>query len=180
MEENVLNKPIDFACPKDKHPLHSIENTLHCIECNRTYPITDGIPDFLTADTQANAASVYGGTSKITTINRMARRMDFFAPIYESRWFVSTLLRLSGIRGDTSRFMEQLARFHAKTLLGITGSILDVACGPATYSRRVASPSMIFYGIDISMGMLRQGQLFIERDHIAGVHLARSCRRAPF
>jgi ubiquinone/menaquinone biosynthesis C-methylase UbiE len=59
-------------------------------------------------------------------------------------------------------------------LEGVAGSVLDVACGPATYARRIASPSRNVHGIDISMGMLRQGKVYVERDNVSGVHLARA------
>ena len=59
--------------------------------------------------------------------------------------------------------------------------MLDVACGPATYSRRLASQSRNVYGIDISMGVLRQGMIFVERAGVLGVHLARaSVDELPF
>jgi Isocitrate/isopropylmalate dehydrogenase len=90
--------------------------------------------------------------------SRIAKTMDFVAPIYESGPFASVLTKLSGISGG-SRFIGSIASFHSETLKGITGSILDVACGPATYSRRIASPSRNVYGIDISMGLLPSASL---------------------
>ena len=153
--------PLSYACPKCKRPLRSGDNALYCNECNRTYPIADGIPDFL-SQTSLTPAALH-----------IAKVMDFVAPIYESRLFVSVLVRLSGVRGG-SRFMDTIASFHSETLKGITGSLLDVACGPATYSRRIASPSRNVYGIDISMGVLKQGMTYIARDGVLGVHLARA------
>jgi len=174
MVNDTLVKQISFVCPKCKHPFHSGDGSLWCSECNRNYPIIDGVPDFLAEDLQANAAPVYGGTSSITTIKRMARQMDFFAPVYESVFFASTLVKLSGIRGDSRRFINRIASFHSRTLESVTGSVLDVACGPATYGRRLASPSRSIYGIDISMGMLQQGMTYIKRDKVQGVQLARA------
>jgi ubiquinone/menaquinone biosynthesis C-methylase UbiE len=59
--------------------------------------------------------------------------------------------------------------------VGSTGGvILDVACGPGTYGRRVASKSRTIYGIDASMSMLRRGVRYVERDHIPNVHFARA------
>jgi uncharacterized protein YbaR (Trm112 family) len=156
MSEITPISPISFACPTCKHPLRSVDNALHCNECNRTYPIAGGIPDFLSQASLAPAAS------------HLAQVMDFVAPIYESRLFVSVLLRLSGIRGSGSRFIDRIAGFHAETLKGITGALLDVACGPATYSRRIASPARDVYGVDISMGVLRQGMAYVARDGVPG------------
>jgi SAM-dependent methyltransferase len=159
MSEITPIKPISFACPKCKRPLHSGENALQCSECNRTYPIEDGIPDFISGD------------SSLAPVSSMAKKVDLMAPIYESRLWYQLALRLGGA---ISSSVGSIARFHSETLEGITGSVLDVACGPATYGRRIASPSRSVYGIDISMGMLRQGMTYIVRDHVPGVHLARS------
>jgi len=168
MFETTPIKRVSFACPKCKRPLRSGDNALYCSECNRTYPIAGGIPDFLSQASLASAAS------------RIAKAMDFVAPIYESRLFASVLLKLSGV-GGSSRFIDSIASFHSETLKGITGPVLDVACGPATYSRRIASPSRNVYGIDVSMGMLRQGAAYVARDGVPGVHLARaSVDELPF
>ena len=168
MPETTRIEPLGFACPKCKRPLRSVDHALYCSEDNRTYPIVSGIPDFLSQVSLAPAAL------------RIARVMDIVAPIYESRPFVSVLLKLSGVRGGP-RFIEDIARFHAETLKGIAGFVVDVACGPATYSRRIASPSRNVYGIDISMGVLRQGMSYVRRDGVQGVHLARArAEELPF
>jgi SAM-dependent methyltransferase len=161
MSEITRIKPISYACPKCKRPLRPGENALQCSECNQTYLIEGGIPDFLS---QVNLAPA---------TFRIAKTMDFVAPIYESRLFALVLTKLSGVSGG-SRFIDRIASFHSETLKGVIGSVLDVACGPATYSRRIASPSRNVNGIDISMGVLRQGITYIVRDDIQGVHLARA------
>jgi ubiquinone/menaquinone biosynthesis C-methylase UbiE len=99
--------------------------------------------------------------------------MDLVAPIYETRLFVSVLTKLSNVNNGAQLF-DRIASFHSETLKGVTGTVLDVACGPATYTRRIASSSRDVYGIDISMGVLRQGMTCIERDNVKGVHLARA------
>jgi SAM-dependent methyltransferase len=162
-------KPVSFACPKCKRPLRSVDNAFYCSECNQRYPIAGGIPDFLSQASLAPAA------------RRIASAMDFVAPIYESQFFASALLKLSGVDSTGLRFFESIASFHSQSLQGITGAVLDVACGPATYSRRIASPSRNVYGIDISMGVLQQGLTYLARDGVPGVHLARaSVEELPF
>jgi SAM-dependent methyltransferase len=162
MSETTPIRQVGFACPKCKRPLRSAENALYCSECNRTYPVVSGIPDFLSQTSLAPATS------------RIAKVMDIVAPIYESWLFASVLLKLSGVRSTGSPFFDSIAGFHSETLKGITGTVLDVACGPATYSRRIASPSRNVYGIDVSMGVLLQGMTFVARDGVQGVHLARA------
>jgi SAM-dependent methyltransferase len=154
-------EPIGYACPKCKRPLCPADDALNCSECNRTYPIVSDIPDFISGDVGPDVAPVL----------RMARKVDFLAPIYESRFWYQLLLNLSGA-GSSS--LRSIASFHAETLGGVAGSVLDVACGTAAYTRRIASPSRDVYGIDISMGMLRRGMAYVARDGMPGVHLARA------
>jgi len=168
LSEITPTKTVSFACPKCKRPLRLGDNILHCGECHQTYPIIGGIPDFLVGDSRA----------RLVPTLRMAKGVDFLAPIYESRLWYQLLLNLAGAVGNS---LESIARFHAETLKGITGSVLDVACGPVTYGRRIASPIRSIYGIDISMGMLRQGAAYVAREGVAGVHLARaSVDELPF
>ena len=51
------------------------------------------------------------------------------------------------------------------------GLILDVACGPGAFGRRIASESRTVYGMDMSMDILRRGTTYIRRHHIPNVHL---------
>jgi ubiquinone/menaquinone biosynthesis C-methylase UbiE/uncharacterized protein YbaR (Trm112 family) len=174
MKEGNAIDLIPHVCPKCKHTLRSDDNALYCGECNQIYTIINSIPDFLSGDLQAAIAPVFGGTSGMTTIENMSKKMDRFAPIYDSQRFGSVLLKLSGISGGFPRFINKVTNFHLKTLDGITGSVLDVACGPATYGRRLASSHRNVYGIDISMGMLQKGKTYFERENVSGIHLARA------
>ena len=157
MLETTSTKPISFACPKCKRPLSLTKNALQCNECNRIYPIAGDIPDFISDNLQ----------SRIDQSNFF----DILAHIYESWLWQSFFLSLNSA-GRSS--MQSIAHFISETLEGVTGNVLDVACGPATYGRRIASPSRSDYGIDISMGMLRQGMAYVRRDGVPGVHLARA------
>lgn len=161
MSEPTPIKLINFACPKCKRPLHSLENALHCDECNRIYPIVGGIPDFVSDNLQARVDPNY----------RWITIWNLLAPVYESRLWQSFVLRLAGA-GNSS--LRSIAGFIAETLEGVTGNVLDVACGPATYGRRMASPQRSVYGIDFSMGTLQQGMKNIARDGISNIHLAQT------
>lgn len=160
--------PVRYACPHCRGPLRSDGSAWYCRGCGRTYPVVGGIPDFITEGARADLAPV----------RSLARKVDLLAPIYESRLWYLFALRVAGARRTS---LEGIARFHAESLAGVTGAVLDVACGPATYSRRLASPSRHVYGIDISMGMLRTGIAYVERDQVQGVHLARArVEQLPF
>jgi hypothetical protein len=86
MSETTPIKTIRFACPKCKRPLQSTENALQCDACNRTYPIADGIPDFLSGNSEDDLAPIL----------RIAKGMDILAPIYENRLWYQALLNLAG------------------------------------------------------------------------------------
>jgi SAM-dependent methyltransferase len=154
-------KPIGYACPKCKRPLRSVENAFQCDECSQTYPIVGGIPNFVAEEVLTGVAPNY----------RDIKRLEFLAPIYEGRLWHSFIL---GLAGGRSSSLQSIAHFIAETLEGVTGTVLDVACGPATYGRRMASPERSVYGIDFSMGTLQQGMKNIARDGGSNIHLART------
>ena len=161
MSETTPIKRIDFACPKCKRPLRLVDNALHCGECDRTYPIVGGVPNFISDDVLAGVAPNY----------RWIKMLEFLAPIYEGSLWQSFILSMAGSRNSS---LQSIARFITETLVGVSGSVLDVACGPATYGRRMASSDRSVYGIDFSMGTLQQGMKNIARDGIANIHLART------
>jgi len=162
MVNDELIKQIRYACPKCKHPLRSVDNTLYCNKCEQTYPIISGIPDFILEDSQAS----------LTPVRSMAKKMDFLAPFYEHLlWQGKPFLKLIG---SDVKSADSMINFHAEILKGITGFVLDVACGTATYTRRIASSGRVMYGIDISMGMLRQGMTYITQNGVSGICLARA------
>ena len=162
MTETTSIKPIGFACPKCKRPLQPGEKALRCSECHLTYPIVGGIPDFLSEGQLASVAPNY----------RWIKMLEFLAPIYEGRLWHSFILKTLAGAGHSS--LHSIASFISETMEGVTGSVLDVACGPATYGRRMASPSRNVYGVDFSMGTLQQGMTHIAREGITGVRLARA------
>ena len=174
MFETTPIKPIRYACPKCKHPLCLSDNAFRCEECNRTYPIVNAIPDFFSGDSGEVPAPVFRNKSKFAKFfneRSTAHSFSLLAPLYESRLWERFFLNLVGA-GNTS--FRSIEHFHSKTLENIRGNILDVACGPATYGRRIASPFRNVYGIDISLGMLRQGMAYITHDGVHGIHLARA------
>jgi SAM-dependent methyltransferase len=168
MSETTSARPVDFACPKCKRPLRSGDSALHCSECDRSYSILDGIPDFLSEDLLVSVAPNY----------RDIKNMEFLAPFYEGKLWHSFILNMAGA-GNSS--LRSIASFVSEAVRGVTGSVLDVACGPATYGRRIASPSRSVFGIDFSMGTLQQGRINITREGVSGVRLGRaSVEQLPF
>ena len=161
MPETVSIKSIRFVCPKCKRPLSFTEAALQCHACNRTYPIVGGIIDFVSDNLQTRVDPNY----------RWNPIWKFLAPMYESKLWHSFVLGLAGA-GNSS--LQSITRFISQTLEGVTGNVLDVACGPATYGRRMASPMRNIYGIDFSMGTLQQGMKNIKRENISSIQLAQT------
>ncbi|HXY15584.1 MAG TPA: methyltransferase domain-containing protein [Terriglobales bacterium] len=161
-EAVVTNKMGLYVCPACKGGLHEEGGTIRCISCSRTYPIMDGIPDFLGEELARSADPVL---RRMRFIDRMAR-------IYETKLWYPVVLNLYG--GIRSPSLRQLIHKVTEKLQSTTGSILDVACGPGTYGRRVASAKREVYGIDVSMGMLRQGHVHVAQEGICNMHFARA------
>ena len=151
-----------YACPACKRLLRQEESVLHCPICSRAYPIRDGIPDFILEELSRSADPVL----------RRMRFIDRMASIYETRLWYPIVLNLYG--GFHSPSLEQLVSSVSQKVQPTKGRVLDIACGPGTFGRRIASPSKEIFGIDVSMGMLRQGAAYVAKEGIPNVHFARA------
>ena len=159
-----------YVCPSCKGPLKRDTDRFQCDPCHAVFTTTKGLTDF---------AAAYSGPDEYSAFRRAyGKFFDLLGPIYESPVWYQFTLNLSGARGNS---IQSIADFVSQTLSGVSGAILDVACGTATYSRRVAAPGRSVYGIDLSVGMLRQGLRFLEKERITNVHLARAnVMKLPF
>lgn len=152
----------DYVCPSCKGKLELKEQTFVCLACQVSYPIINGIPDFVLEDLTESPDPIF----------RRVRTFDMLAAVYESWFWYPLFLNLVGGLGSMSR--KELVRNVAEIVRMDEGTILDVACGPGTLSRHAASPSVFVHGIDISMGMLRKGVAYSKRDHIRNLQFARA------
>src|ERR1017187_4193359 len=151
-----------YACPACKRLLHQEEGVLRCPICFRAYPISEGNPDFILEELSRSADPVL----------RRMRFIDRMAPIYETRLWYPIVLNLYG--GFHSPSLEQLVSSVSQKVQSTKGRVLDIACGPGTFGRRIASPSKEVFGIDVSMGMLRQGAAYVAKEGTPNVHFARA------
>jgi ubiquinone/menaquinone biosynthesis C-methylase UbiE/uncharacterized protein YbaR (Trm112 family) len=151
-----------YACPECRHLLRHEADALSCPGCSRAYPVKDGIPDFIREELSGSADPVL---RRMRFIDRMAR-------VYETRLWYPIVLNIYG--GFDSPSLMQLVRTVSQKVQSIKGRVLDIACGPGTYGRRIASPSKEIFGIDVSMGMLRQGAAYCAKEGISNVHFARA------
>jgi ubiquinone/menaquinone biosynthesis C-methylase UbiE len=98
--------------------------------------------------------------------------IDRLARIYETRLWYPIVLDIYG--GIHSASLPQLVSEVSRMVQPAKGRVLDIACGPGTFGRRIASPSKEVFGIDISKRMLRQGVAYCAKEDIPNVHFARA------
>jgi ubiquinone/menaquinone biosynthesis C-methylase UbiE len=135
---------------------------LRCSTCSQSYPISEGIPDFIREELSRS----------VDPVLRRMRFIDRMARIYETRLWYPIVLDVYG--GFHSPSLAELVTTVTEKVGSTKGRVLDVACGPGTYGRRIASPSKEVFGIDVSMGMLRQGAAYVAKESIPNVHFARA------
>lgn len=151
-----------YSCPICKGRLRQEDGVLCCPACSQAYPIRDDIPDFFREELARN---------KDPELRRMTA-IDHMARIYETRLWYPIVLNIYG--GFHSPSLAKLIGIVTQKLDSVRGRVIDIACGPGTYGRRVASGSREVFGIDVSMGMLRQGAAYVARDNIPNMHFARA------
>ncbi len=151
-----------YVCPACKKSLRLENNALYCQPCSQTYATRQGIPEFLAEEL---SQSQDPELRRMTTIDKMAR-------IYETKlWYPVVLAVYGGLRSPS---LSQLIGQVCRSVQSARGPVLDVACGPGTFGRRVASDSREVYGIDVSRGMLLQGAAYAAKEGIANMHFARA------
>jgi ubiquinone/menaquinone biosynthesis C-methylase UbiE/uncharacterized protein YbaR (Trm112 family) len=154
-ETNVLAV---YVCPACKGKLEPSGNTLRCDACKITYPLLDGMPDFLLEDREQ-------------ALGPLSRAMvGLVVRLYETPLWYVPILQLAGGKGAPG--YGEVIRQMVGLMDVRQGMLLDVACGPGTWGRRLASASLEVYGIDISWPMLRQGAWVANRKHIETIHFA--------
>jgi len=151
-----------YACPSCQGDLTPVAAGLRCATCQVTYPLVDGIPDFILGDSAQSTNSLL----------RNVGRIDRLARFYESWWWYPLVLTVYGGWRKTS--LPELVRLVGEMVRTDGRLILDVACGPGTLGRRIVSPAQEVYGVDISLGMLRLGRAYARRDRLSNVHFARA------
>jgi SAM-dependent methyltransferase len=117
-----------YVCPHGRGTLRAIGRWLECSGCGRRYNIRDDIPDFLLSDPAKDVHPVL----------RRMRGIDWLAPIYETRLWYPNVLRLA----KKGQHVTAATHCHDPGNHGTCGGcVLDVACGPGTFGRRVANNS---------------------------------------
>ena len=138
------------------------DGALHCPVCDRTYFVRREIPDFIIGDL----------TQSANAILRKVKGIDLLARIYETKLWYPVVLNLVAGWGRIS--LPQLTGLIREMVASVTGLVLDVACGPGTFGRRIATSSRKVYGIDISTGMLERGTAYAQREQVTNMRFARA------
>ncbi len=147
-----------YACPACKGKLELAAHTLRCPACLAIYPMVGGIPDFLREDREETLGPV--SRALLKTVVRL----------YETPLWYVPILKLAG--GPAAPSYAEVIRQMVGLMDVRQGLLLDVACGPGTWGRRLASPAMTVYGIDISWSMLRRGVRVAEDRRSEAIHFA--------
>ena len=148
----VANELGIYVCPECKRLLRQEYGLLRCSTCPKDYAIKDGIPDFILEEL----------SESVDPELRRMRFIDRMASIYETRLWYPIVMNLYG--GFQSPSLAGVVSIMSQNIQSVKGRVLDIACGPGTYGRRIASPSKEVFGIDISMGMLRQGVSYTAKE----------------
>ena len=157
---------LPLACPKCKGVLSSSPRDFVCSDCGRIYPVVDAIPDF--TDEELAKDPMY----------KSIKNLEFLAPVYEGKAWTNLVLRSAGAKASS---IDSIQGYILGAFRGLTGLFLDVACGPATHGRRLASADRYVIGVDFSMGTLRQGLKNIKRDRVENMRLVRAkAEELPF
>lgn len=156
-----------YACPTCKRELELTDGGLRCHVCSVTYPILDEIPDFILEDLAESSNRSLRGIGRMDS----SIWFEFAARTYETCVYPMVCNLLGGWRSSS---LKKLAGEISDIVGSVDGLVLDAACGPGTYGRRIASKSRVICGIDASMSMLRRGVRYVERDHVPNVHFARA------
>jgi ubiquinone/menaquinone biosynthesis C-methylase UbiE len=143
-----------LACPTCRGALSLLEGgdvgtvetgTLACIKCQRQYPIEEGIPHFVK-------------TEELGELNRrFARMYDRISPIYGGG--AALMYTLVG------HWQRKARRQLLDRLLPLEGRVIEISVGTGVNLRFLFEyPGQYeVFGLDISLGQLRQSQSLIRR-----------------
>ena len=162
-------KDDNYVCPVCKQPLTPTANGLCCQRDEIEYPIKNGIVDFVTEDLAKSASPVL----------RAVDKLDDFAKVYEGPSWYGIISEVHAELGLPT--LEEMAKMLTETVAAKDGLGLDVACGTGWYTRPLAQKMRLVYGIDISMGMLKQATEYAREKGIGNIRFAHSrVEKLPF
>lgn len=151
-----------FVCSRCKNSIRYENAKLICDNCGNQFDVLDGLINFTPKE--------YWIEEWNNTIMKKAYSIffDLLGPIYESNIWYQWTLNISGAKGNS---IKTITDYINGVLANVEGNIIDIACGTATYGRRIANEKRVVYGLDFSYGMLRQGIKYIEKQKLENIYL---------
>lgn len=134
-------------------------NALKCMVCNTSYPIRDGILDFIGNE-----------SGEVITPFQRLMQAPLIVAIYENLW------RRIGYYLASSRAFSREMQTVLRLARGRNISqSLDLACGTGVFTRPLARKSESFIvGLDLSRPMLKHAQRLAEASDIQNVQFVRA------
>jgi ubiquinone/menaquinone biosynthesis C-methylase UbiE/uncharacterized protein YbaR (Trm112 family) len=165
LTDERLNAALDFLiCPQcaknQESRLEYVSDrnppVLRCVNCDRCYPIIDGIADFCP------------GIEKRTGTGLAQKFMEHKAivSVYEN-YFRPAFTRL----GSSIKYDEEIRWLTAISTEIPVAALLDLACRTGKYSRlmsRLYHPQLIF-AVDISLPMLQKAAEYSKKENIDNI-----------
>lgn len=146
--------------------------TATCSACGFVLPIADGIPDF------ARHIPIQTSKDNVSLIQRL-NNSRFFSFYYDKPVWRPFLTRI----GSWLSMAEETEIILKYAALQDRLTMADLACGTGRYSRAFAQrcPGGQVYGVDLSLNMLRQARMEMQRDGLPNITLLRGdIYRLPF
>lgn len=129
-----------LRCPFDRATLLAGEGAILCAECQRMFPVLDGIPSFVLPDLAAEheREEWLRKQSEMQARDSQASRYDHLLGLMLMSP-VETRLTLRALRGKTKRF----------------STLAEIGCGTGRMLQRFATLSDFVVGVDFSLASLR-------------------------
>jgi ubiquinone/menaquinone biosynthesis C-methylase UbiE len=156
-----------MRCPRCTNPdLQNEQGGLVCNICNAAYPIKMGILDMMQSD-----------ADEVITPFQRVMQTPLVVSIYEKMWRrIGYYLASSRSFNREMQTVLQLAKNRSN------GRALDLACGPAVFTRPLARNSEgLVVGLDLSRPMLLHAQNAVRKERLQNILLIRATAFAlPF
>lgn len=150
---------IKLVCPYCRTELKENTGNLQCLNCRRTFPIVECIPNFLPEEIAPKRKRLLDFVERISSIYETSLWYPVVYHLYGG-------LFIPSVKEEINMITD---------MLGVEGgTALDVACGTGMFTRRIAQGTGQCYGIDMSMGMLEKAVKYAEKNRLSNITFIRS------
>lgn len=175
---STVSEP-SFVCPECKGMLVEQSETYHCPQCNRTYPVVLGIPDFrIFPDPYI---SMEDDRRKAKALAKFYDEMSF-PELVRRYWEMTPGVPEGLVRKFTNAVVhkkEHAAHDWSKANAGAEanefGGLLEVGCGAAGFLAAVAPSFARAVGVDIAFRWLIVAKKHLEESGVKNATLVCAC-----